>query len=239
MLDLNMLSQLKKDLAKLANPFQAEVCRRFFKTSKGEYAYGDLFLGIKVLLLRQVAKKYLNLSFIKLQLLLNSKIHEYRLIALLILVLNYRRQNTQEGKKQLVNFYLKNTNNINNWDLVDLSCSYILGDWCLHNNPQILYNLARSSNFWERRIAIVSTWSFIRQNYYSVTLEISRILFKDNHVLLHKAVGWMLREVGKRNKKILIDFLKQNYSKMPRLMLRYAIEKLSDSEKNYYLKKSL
>lgn len=235
-----MLSQLEKDLAKLANPDKARILSKFFKTGKGEYGDGDVFLGIQVPYLRQTVKKYPELNFADLQKLLNNKIHEHRLTALLILVLKYQnRKTTSDEKKQIVEFYLTNTKKINNWDLVDLSCQYILGNWFLDKDRKILYNLAKSKNIWERRIAVISTFGFLRQQDFSTTLEMSKLLLTDKHDLIHKAVGWMLREVGKRDQQILLDFLEKYYQQMPRVMLRYSIEKLNQQQKNKYLNKAL
>lgn len=230
------LKKLKNELKKLANKKQAEILQRFFKTSKGQYGAGDIFLGIKVPAQRSVAKKYTDLSLAEIQELLNSKIHEYRLIALLILLSQYQGAETQNRKK-LVELYLKNTANINNWDLVDLSCHYILGDYLLYRPRRILYKLAKSKNLWEKRIAIISTFAFIRNKEFSDTLKIAAILLNDQHDLIHKAVGWMLREVGKKDNLALENFLQKHYKSMPRTMLRYAIEKFSQAKREFYLKK--
>lgn len=228
------LKRLKSELKKLANKKQAAILAGFFKTGKGEYGEGDIFLGIKVPVQRKVASQYENLSLADLQKLLNSKIHEYRLIALLILLSQYKKDKAR-GKKKFVEFYLKNTKNINNWDLVDLSCPNILGDYLFSRPRQILYKLAKSKNFWEKRISIISTFAFLRNNEFADTLQISEILLNDKHDLIHKAVGWMLREAGKRNQETLENFLKQHYKIMPRTMLRYAIERLNAKKKKYYL----
>jgi len=186
--------------------------------------------------LREISKKYQELDFEDLQKLLDSKIHEHRLSALMILRFKYERVD-QKLKEIIVNFYLNNTKKINNWDLVDLSCHYILGNWLLDKDREILYKLAWSKNLWEKRIAIISTFEFIRNHQYIDTLKISEILLDDKQDLIHKAVGWMLRELGKRDKKIETKFLNKYYKTMPRTMLRYAIEKFSDKEKRFYLGK--
>jgi len=229
-----MLSDLVADLQKLENPQKAKILSRFFKTGKGEYGEGDIFLGITVPQTRSIAKKYTNLNLKDLEKLLSSKIHEHRLIALLILIENYRKDSI-EHKNSIFNFYLKNTKFINNWDLVDLSAPNIVGNFLLDKDKSILYNLAKSSNLWEKRIAIISTFAFIRLYKFKHTLKISEVLMNDNHDLIHKAVGWMLREVGKRNKEVEEKFLNQHYMKMPRTMLRYAIEKFDNNKRKKYL----
>lgn len=227
---------VEKELEKLKSPKKAKVLSGFFKTGKGEYGQGDIFLGIPVPKQRQVAKKYINLGLEELQKLLSNKIHEHRLTSLLILVDKYKR--ADEGlKKKLFNFYLKNAKNINNWDLVDLSAPNIIGDFLLNKDKLILYKLAKSKNLWEKRIAILATYAFIKKSQLGDTLKISEILLRDNHDLIHKAVGWMLREVGKRNQELEEQFLKKRYQKMPRTMLRYAIERFSEEKRKFYLRK--
>ncbi|MBI4779448.1 DNA alkylation repair protein [Candidatus Falkowbacteria bacterium] len=230
------LKNLKSELKKLADKKQAAILTGFFKTGKGQYGEGDIFLGIKVPAQRKVARQYENLSLADAQKLLHSKIHEQRLIALLILLSRYKKADDR-GKKKIVDFYLKNTKNINNWDLVDLSCHYILGDYLLDKPRRILYKLARSKNLWEKRIAIISTFAFLRNKQFNDTLKISEILLNDRHDLIHKASGWMLREAGKRDQAVLEKFLDKHYKIMPRVMLRYAIEKLSEGKRKFYLDK--
>lgn len=234
-----MLNKLKKDLRKLADPEKAKNYARFFKTGQGEYGEGDKFLGVVVPQQRKVAVKYRGLELKDLQGLLSSNIHEYRLIALFVLVSQYKKAKKNENdKKKIVDFYLKNTKNINNWDLVDSSVHYILGDYLLDKlDRKILYKLAKSKNLWERRIAIISTFAFIRAGQFIDTLKIAKILLNDKHDLIHKAVGWMLREVGNRNLKIEEEFLQKHYKQMPRTMLRYAIEKFVAEKRQSYLEK--
>jgi len=233
---MGKIKYIEKDLRKLANPKQAEILQRFFKTGKGEYGEGDVFLGIKVPEQRKIAKKYLDLDLKEIQELLSSKIHEYRLTSLFILIDKYKKSDNNE-KKKIFNFYLKNTNNINNWDLIDLSAPNIVGNYLLGKPREILYKLAESKSLWEERISILATFEFIKNNEYKDTLKISKILLNDKHDLIHKGVGWMLREVGKRNQTLEEKFLKKHYKKMPRTMLRYAIERFTESKRKFYMKK--
>jgi len=219
------VQEIRKDLQKLANPEKAKLLQRFFKTGKGEYGEGDIFLGIMVPEQRKIAKKYKSLTLNEIQELLNSKIHEQRLVSLFILIDKYKKSD-EKIKKEIFNFYLKNTNNINNWDLIDLSAPNIVGNCLLDKPRDLLYKLAKSKSIWEKRIAILSTLTFIRNNQ-----------FKDEHDLIHKGVGWMLRELGKRNQALEERFLKKHYKKMPRTMLRYAIEKLPVNKRKFYLRK--
>jgi len=242
------IQKIIHDLNKLADPEKAKLFLRFFKTGKGEYGEGDRFLGVTVPNTRLIAKKYKNIPMGDLQELLSSKIHELRLCALMILRFQYEssfanlpagKAGASKGKQdkfRIVNFYLKNTKYINNWDLVDLSASYIIGNWLLDRDRGLLYRLVRSKSLWERRIAVISTFEFIKNNQFEDSLKISEILLNDKHDLIHKAVGWMLRELGKRDQKLEEDFLKKHYKKMPRTMLRYAIEKFSKEKRDYYLK---
>ena len=238
-----LLENLRADLEQAGNSQKAKIHQRFFKTGKGEYGEGDIFLGIVVPIQRMIAKRYIDLKLQDLQVLLNSKIHEYRLVALLILIDKYRqttRLRTKDNEasarqEEIVNFYLKNTKNINNWDLVDLSCRDILGAYLFDKKRDVLYKLARSKNLWEKRIAMISTWWFIREKQFGDTIKIAEILLKDKHDLIHKAVGWMLREVGKKDQKVLEKFL-DKYSKiMPRTALRYAIDKFEKKEREKWL----
>ena len=244
-----MLNEVKQDLKKLADPKKAAVLRRFFKTGKGEYGEGDEFIGVKVPDQRQVAKKYQDEDLNTVQKLLDSKTHEHRLTGLLILVRQYeraRRHKDEEEMLGLVNFYLANLKHVNNWDLVDLSAPKILGDYLWQIKSQkiaaksididLLYNLAKSKILWKRRIAVLSTYPFIKEGDFEDILKISRRRLRDKQDLIQKAVGWMLREVGKQDKKTLLKFLNKYHQRMPRTMLRYAIERLDDKERNKYLK---
>jgi len=231
-----MLEELKRDLQEHASPEKAELYQRFFKTGKGQYGEGDVFLGLTMPEQRQVAKKYSNLSLAKIQELLKSKIHEHRMTSLIILVNKYKKA-SEEDKANIFNFYLKNTKKINNWDLVDVTCPNIVGEFLYRNKKhrKILYELSRSKNLWEKRIGIISTMYFIKYHEFEDTLAISEILLNDSHDLIHKAVGWMLREIGKKDQAILEDFLKTHYKDIPRTTLRYSIERFEEDKRKKYL----
>jgi 3-methyladenine DNA glycosylase AlkD len=228
-----MLENLKKEMKEMANPEKAKLLQRFFKTGKGEYGEGDIFLGITVPSQRILAKKYQALPMNELSLLLHSQIHEHRLTALLILIERFRKA---KEKEEIFNFYLSHTKNINNWDLVDLSSHVIVGNYLLDKPRKILYSLANSNFLWERRIAVISTFAFIKNNQLDDAVKLSSILLKDKQDLIHKAVGWVLREVGKKNLSLLESFLSAHCPEMPRTALRYAIEKFPKEKREYYLK---
>jgi len=223
------------DIQTATDPAQALHLQRFFKTGPGEYGEGDLFLGIKVPVLRALVKKHgrdIRLSDIKK--LLHSPYHEKRLFALLLLVTKFRDNNCQQ---EIFDLYLTNTRYINNWDLVDQSAPYIAGAFLQNKSRTPLYTLARSNDLWEKRIAMVATFHFIRQGESTTALEIAAILLHDTHDLIHKAVGWMLRETGKRcSLETEEAFLQQHYKDMPRTMLRYAIERFPEAKRQAYLK---
>lgn len=228
------MKDIEERIEKARNPEKAKILSKFFKTGKGDYGEGDVFLGIVVPVERKIAKEFKDLDIGDIQNLLNSKVHEKRMIALFILIDKYKKAR-DEDKKKIFYFYLKNTGNINNWDLVDLSAPNIVGKFLLNKDREILYKLANSSNLWEKRISIISTMEFIRNNQFQDTLKIAEILMKDKHDLIHKAVGWMLREVGKRKQDELELFLKKHYKVMPRTMLRYAIERFDEKLRKKYL----
>ncbi|MEK6928102.1 MAG: DNA alkylation repair protein [Nanoarchaeota archaeon] len=252
------LQSLRSEIQKASNPEKAKLLSRFFKTGKGEYGEGDLFLGIVVPIQRQLVKKYSHLSLEDIEHLIKSKYHEERLIALLLLVHQFEKH--PDKRKSIFDFYLENTKYINNWDLVDLTAPKIVGEYLLNkdmensvilrsNSPDrefetkskkilcksILYKLVKSSNLWERRIAVLATFRFIREKQFEDSLKLSELLLKDTHDLMHKAVGWMLREIGKRDVKVLEKFLKKHYKIMPRTMLRYSIEKFPEEKRKDYL----
>jgi 3-methyladenine DNA glycosylase AlkD len=230
-----LLNNLRQDLRKQSDPEKIAVYKRFFKTGKGEYGEGDEFLGVTVPKSRLIARKYKDLSFGEIQALLKSKIHEERLIALFILVYNFKK-GTEEEKKKIFDFYLASTKYINNWDLVDSSAGYIVGGY-LHNKPKnILKKLARSKSLWDRRIAVISTFYFLYQKEAKFTFEIAEILIPDKNDLIQKAVGWMLREAGKRcGAEIEEEFLKKHYKNMGRTALRYSIEHFDEQKRKRYL----
>lgn len=236
---VNKIKLLKSELRRKASKSKALILARFFKTGPGHYGEGDKFLGVVVPDIREIIKDFTYLDLSDLQKLLNSPYHEERLSALLILVLKYPKADKKE-QKNIYNFYLKNTKCINNWDLVDLTAEKIIGPYLEDKDKKILFKLARSKNLWERRIAILSTFHYIKKGESDLTLKIAEILLGDNHDLMHKAVGWMLREVGKRcgeNKEE--EFLKKHYKQMPRTMLRYAIERFAENKRLKYLKSKI
>jgi 3-methyladenine DNA glycosylase AlkD len=229
------LTDIKKEIYKNANPQKAELLQRFFKTGPGEYGDGDIFLGIMVPVQRSIAKKFKNLSLKDLKKLLYSDNHEERLIALFILVEQFKKGDEQK-KEDIFTFYHLHRKRINNWDLVDLTAHIISGSYLMNKDKSLLYKLAESKNIWDRRIAVISTFYFIKYNVFDDAFCIAKKLLNDKHDLIHKAVGWMLREIGKRDMYAEEGFLEKNYKKMPRTMLRYAIEKFPEKKRLAYLK---
>lgn len=229
---------ITEHLQRLADPQTARQSRRFFKTAKGQYGYGDIFLGIKVPVLRQVVKQYGNAPLSVAQQLLTSKYHEIRLFALLLMVKRFSTGNSCE-REAIYRAYLAHTRYINNWDLVDSSAYQIVGAHLENSDTSVLDDLASSDSLWERRIAIIATFHFIKKNRFGETLRIAWQLIGDREDLIHKAVGWMLREVGKRDLNAEVSFLREHYRSMPRTMLRYAIEKFSPEDRRKYLQGEL
>lgn len=226
-----------QDLKALKNPAKAKLLEGFFKCGKGEYGEGDKFWGIMVPEQRKIVKKYFaaaGLTDIKKLLAVN--VHEQRLVGLLMLVEKFGRSD-EKSKKEIYEFYLKNTSRVNNWDLVDLTAPRIVGGYLLDKKRKILYQLAKAENLWERRIAVLSTAMFINNNQFEDTFRIAELLLNDQHDLIHKAVGWMLREIGKRDQAAEEKFLRQHHKTMPRTMLRYAIEKFPEKKRKFYLGK--
>jgi len=228
--------QVKSDLKKISDPEKAAHLSRFFKTGKGEYGEGDIFWGITVPAQRAVAKSHNDASLDDIALLLSEPVHECRLTALLILVQQYSGGD-DSIRRGIAQFYLSNTAGINNWDLVDLSADKILGHHLYDKNRDILYRLAESSSRWEQRIAVISTFYFIKKNDFRDTVALCEKLINHKHDLIHKATGWMLREAGKRDISVLLGFLDKHHKIMPRTMLRYSIEKLSPEQRKKYMAK--
>lgn len=230
----NILSALQE----IANHERAQVSQGFFKTGVGEYGHGDIFLGATVPQCRAIAKEFVGLSLKEIEAHLQSKYHEERLIALLVLVEKYDRDSNKKG---VFDFYLEHAKFVNNWDLVDLSADKIVGRFLFEFGKDypvyktLLKKLAESTNLWERRISIVSTYYFIKQKQFDETIFISKMLLNDKHDLIQKAVGWMLREIGKRDENVLKAFLREHYKNMPRTMLRYAIERFPEEQRKKYL----
>jgi len=226
---------IRKRLLDLEDKEKAKTLQRFFKTGPGEYGEGDIFLGVMVPQLRKLSKEYGELDLGEVEALLKSSVHEERLLALLILIRKYMRGDEAE-KKKIYGLYLKSTRWINNWDLVDLSAPNIVGDFLMNRNRKPLYRLAQSSVLWERRVAILATFQFIKSHQFDDTLRIGEILISDQEDLIHKAVGWMLREVGKRDPAAEESFLRAQYRQMPRIMLRYAIERFPAAKRELFMK---
>ncbi|MGB3976419.1 MAG: DNA alkylation repair protein [bacterium] len=234
----DQLDVIRKTCRDLADSNNAADCQRYFKTGPGEYAEGDIFLGIRVPTIRSLARRFVDASHDTVIELLHSKFHEERLLALIIWTLQFEKS-FSDRQQRIYEAYLANTKWINNWDLVDLSAYKIVGAWLDDRDKSELFELARSTNLWERRISIVSTMFFIRKNRFDETIAITDILIDDTEDLIHKAVGWMLREVGKRDVETLTTVLKSRYRSMPRTMLRYAIEKFDKSLRQKYLQGSI
>ncbi len=222
------------ELQQFADPVKAEHSKRFFKSGKGEYGEGEIFLGINVPNQRIIAKKYSQIPLPEIEILLQNKYHEARLTAVMLLVYRIQKSTDLELDK-VVQLYLKNLEFVNNWDLVDSSCHQILGRFLEHKERDLLYDLATSDNLWERRIAMITCFYFIRKKDFDDALAIAEILLNDNHDLIHKAVGWMIREIGNRDLKVETQFLDLHFKKMPRTMLRYAIEKFEEPLRLHYL----
>ena len=229
------VEDIQKRLKDLGNRKHAAVSQRFFKTGPGQYGEGDVFIGVRVPVLRKLAKEYSDLTVGEIVILLQSHIHEERLLALLLLVGSFLK-GYEAARKSIYEIYLSNTGYVNNWDLVDSSAEHIVGAYLMNRSKAVLYRLAESENLWERRISIMSTFHFIKRHQFTETLKISKILLFDQQDLIHKATGWMLREIGKRHLQTEETFLKAHYQKMPRTMLRYAIEKFPEQKRQRYLK---
>ncbi|MEM3074662.1 MAG: DNA alkylation repair protein [Candidatus Pacearchaeota archaeon] len=231
-----MFEKIESELKILKNPDRIPIYQNFFKTGKGEYAEGDVFFGISVPLQRKIAQKYVGASFNDVKSLLLSKIHEFRLTGFFILLYKFEIAKDEREKREIIDFYLDNIHCANNWDLIDCVAHKLLGRWLIDKDKSLLYNYAKSDNLWKKRIAIISTLHFIKSNKFSDSLKISKMLLSDDQDLIHKAVGWILREIGKRDEEILREFLKENYYHMSRTTLRYAIERFPERKRLNYLK---
>lgn len=237
MKDHTVIQELVRELHALGSAERAVGAARFFKTGKGEYGEGDVFIGVSVPDQRKVARKYAKLLTLReVAEMLDAEIHEIRLTGLLILVSQYEQADTEDVKKEVVETYLDNLHGVNNWDLVDSSAHKILGPWLADKNRKLLYELAGSGNLWHQRIAVITTFHFINQRQYDDVMKLAVLLMDHPHDLIHKAVGWMLREVGKRDYQAEFDFLKAYYNDMPRTMLRYAIERFDEETRQRFLK---
>lgn len=231
-------NSVRKDLQRLADPDKARVAQRFFKTGPGEYGEGDVFRGIRVPVLRKLARKYLHLSLAEVKNLLVSRFHEDRHVALFVLINQYKKADVGK-KKDIYNLYLDHTAYINNWDLIDCSAEHIVGAYLLDRDRDMLMKLACSDCLWERRIAIMATFHYIKKSDFDLTFLLAETLLNDPEDLIHKAVGWMLRETGKRNQSAEEAFLRKHYRSMPRTMLRYAIERFEKTKRQAYLKSTV
>lgn len=230
-----MAHPLVEELKLLGTPEKAGHALRFFKTGKGEYGEGDLFIGVTVPQVRIVAAKYKNLPLENLDVLITDQIHEVRLCVLIILTNRMKKANAKV-KEEIYEFYLKNTKFINNWDLVDTSAKDIIGGFLFDKDIEKLIELAHSNDLWEQRMAIIATFYYIKKGHVQLTFDIADLLLFHKHDLIHKAVGWMLREAGKLDEGVLDDYLKTRYQQMPRTALRYAIEKMNEPKRKSYLK---
>ncbi|MDQ6632872.1 MAG: DNA alkylation repair protein [Verrucomicrobiota bacterium] len=229
------IAEIEKELNELANAETATFLQKFFKTGRGEYGAGDLFRGVRVPVLRKLAAKYQNISLAESKRLLQSQFHEDRLLALFFMVRLFAKSN-EAARKDIYRLYLNNARFINNWDLVDSSAEHIVGAYLNDKNRAPLHRLAESANLWKRRIAVMATFHFIKHGDFNETLTIAEKLLTDKEDLIHKATGWMLREVGNRDLKAEKTFINQYYRKMPRTMLRYAVEKFPEAERQKYIK---
>lgn len=211
---------------------------RFFKTAKGEYGEGDKFLGIRVPNIRKVVKNHRLLSLDEIKEFLYSPYHEHRMFAVLVLTCQYESKRLQipQTKEDIFNFYIEHRKQINNWDLIDVTCPYIIGNYLYDKDRTLLYDFAKSDELWEKRIAIISTFAFIKMNQFEDTLSIADILLNDKHDLIHKGVGWAIRNVGNKDQSVMLKYLKPRYKNIPRTMLRYAIEKLDEDTRQKFLK---
>ena len=236
---MTIINSIVEQMQSLASEERASVTRSFFKTGQGSYSEHDRFIGIRVPVLRRLAKEYIALSLDNVAILLDSPIHEQRHLALLIWTLQYKHKRTTEhDREQIYNAYIRSWKHINNWDLVDTTTPHIMGEHLVNRPRDLLHEWSTDNNLWKRRMSIVATWTFIKRFDLDDTFKIATILLKDEEDLIHKAVGWMLREAGKVDRKRLVEFLEPHKHNMPRTMLRYSIEKFNPDERNYFLSTS-
>jgi 3-methyladenine DNA glycosylase AlkD len=228
-----------QELFSVADPEKAKFLQGFFKTGKGQYAEGDILLGVTVPLIRDIVKQSPKLPFEEIQTLIDSAYHEVRLAGFLLLAKLFKKSKEETERKKIFDFYLKNARKANNWDLVDVTCRDVIGLYLFEHEEdrEILYLLAESDNLWEQRMAIVSTWTFIKHKQLNDTLALAKKLLNHKHDLIHKAVGWMLREIGKKDREVLVNFLEEHRKQMPRTSLRYAIEHFPAEERAYFMEK--
>ena len=233
---MNLEQNIIKDLHSCADAKRAEHNLRFFKTGKGEYGEGDMFLGLNLPQMRELVKRYKKVVDIKdIKNLLNDRYHEVRLCGLMLLVELFRAAKTEERRQEVYDFYMNNLSGINNWDLVDLTAYNIPGAFLHGKSHKPLFDLAKTKDLWKERIAIISTMYFVKRGTFETTIKLAEGFLAHKHDLMHKAVGWMLREVGKKDIKTLYDFLDKHAGAMPRTMLRYSIEKLTEDKRKYYM----
>lgn len=234
---MSILSDLKKELRKYSDQQKKKKLTKYFQVYQGGYGEGDKFLGVNVPSQRRIVSKYYkNISLKQIARLLKSPVHEHRFTGLLLLGKKFKKAKKEQEQKKIIAIYLNNLDGVNNWDLVDYSADKILGEYLVGRDPKMLYEFAESGDLWKQRIAIVATFAFIKKNQFDLTFEISRLLLDHEHELIHKAVGWMLKETGKRDFSAEFNFLKECYRKMPRSMLRYAIEKFDKKTREKFLK---
>ena len=232
-----LADQINNEIKNLADPELAVHHLRFFKTGKGEYAEGDLFYGLRVPDVRKIAKKYFKtIDLSEIDVLIKNPYHEVRLAAIIMLILKYRKADS-EGQKKIYNLYLSNVDYINNWDLIDISAYAIVGAFLFNKNTEKLWELAKSGHLWSERISVLATLYFIKYGEYTHSIELAKHFLNHKHDLMHKATGWILREVGKKDINVLYAFLDQFHKVMPRTMLRYSLEKLSEEKRIIYMKK--
>jgi 3-methyladenine DNA glycosylase AlkD len=232
-----VFKNIKDDLNDFADEKKSGFLPKFFRAFPGGYGEGDMFLGVTVPDQRTIARKYFKvISHGETELLLRGVFHEYRLTAIFILVMKYEKSSSEKEKGAIIRLYLDNLDFINNWDLVDSSACKLLGAWLFNRDKDLLYQLADCDNLWKKRISIISTLYFIRNGYYEDTLKLAELFLNHDHDLIHKAVGWMLREIGNRDPEVEMEFLMKHYRRMPRTMLRYAIEKFDQDLRQGFLK---